>query len=68
MWLQKNDRVRVKCSDGCPWTVYASVDKDGFSFKVKTLNDENTCGLDFPARDSVHGGWQINIWVSGVPI
>ena len=62
VWLQKNDkgRVRAKCSDGYPWIVFASVEKDGFSFKLKTLNDEHTCGLDFPARDSVHGGRQRN--------
>ena len=52
VWLQKNykERVRAKCSDGYPWTVFASVEKDGLSFKVKTLNDEHTYGLDFSSK------------------
>ena len=47
--LVKNDkgRVREKCQDGCPWTIFATLELDGLSFKVKTLNDQHTCGLDF---------------------
>ena len=50
--LVKNDKgtVMAKCHDSCPWMVYTSVESDGFSFKVKTINDEHTCGLDFSTK------------------
>ena len=46
--LVKNDKgkVRAMCLDGYSWTVYASVKSDGFSFKVKTINDDHTYGLN----------------------
>ena len=49
-------RVRVKCSDGCSWTVYASIKSNDFSFEVNTLNAEHTCGLDFSSK-------RINSWL-----
>ncbi|GMN46133.1 hypothetical protein TIFTF001_015314 [Ficus carica] len=30
--------------------IYAVMERDGISFKVKTLNDEQTCGLDFSTK------------------
>ena len=50
--LVKNDKSRgkAKCLDGCPWTVYASVENDGLFFKMKTINDEHTYGLDFSSK------------------
>ncbi|KAF4377479.1 hypothetical protein F8388_024970 [Cannabis sativa] len=43
-------RVRVKCKgEGCEWMMFASVHggRDSFTFKVKTLNEDHTCGLVF---------------------
>ena len=50
--LVKNDksRGRAKCLDGCLWMVYALVESDGLFFKVNTINDEHTCGLDFSSK------------------
>ena len=50
--LVKNDkgRDRAKCVEDCPWMVYASIESDGLSFKVKIINYQHTCGLDFSAK------------------
>ena len=50
--LVKNDkqRVRAKCVEGCSWIVFALMESDGFSLKVKTFNDEHSCGLNFSSK------------------
>ena len=50
--LVKNDkaRVRTKCVEGCPWTVFTLAESDGLSFKVKTINEEHKCGLSFAKK------------------
>ncbi|CAN6317857.1 unnamed protein product [Urochloa humidicola] len=36
-------RFRAVCSDGCPWTLYASSDTRTKSLMVKTFNGEHNC-------------------------
>ena len=50
--LVKNDKgqVRAKCQDGCLWTIFATLERDGLSLLAKILNDEQTCGLDFSSK------------------
>ena len=40
----EKDKVRVVCSAGCPWVVYAAQVRDGKTFRARTYNAEHTCG------------------------
>ena len=36
-------KLRAVCKDGCPFSVYGSLDKKTSSFVVKTVNPKHTC-------------------------
>ena len=40
----EKDKVRVVCSTGCPWVVYAAQVRDEKTFQGRTYNAEHTCG------------------------
>ena len=56
--LLKNDKVRIRarCADGCPWTLFASVDSATDSWVIKTLNEEQSCQLEF-SNKVLDGKW-----------
>ncbi|KAJ9700953.1 hypothetical protein PVL29_006333 [Vitis rotundifolia] len=43
----EKDKVRVVCSIGCPWVVYAAQVRDEKTFQLRTYNVEHTCGRVF---------------------
>lgn len=43
----EKEKVRVMCSIGCPWIVYAIQVRDEKIFQVRTYNVEHTCGRVF---------------------
>ena len=40
----EKDKVRVVCSVGCPWVVYAAQVRNEKTFQVRTYHAEHTCG------------------------
>ncbi|KAL6312381.1 hypothetical protein AAG906_008057 [Vitis piasezkii] len=40
----EKDKVRVVCSVGCPWVVYAGQVRNEKTFQVRTYHAEHTCG------------------------
>ncbi|XVF17355.1 hypothetical protein REPUB_Repub10bG0113900 [Reevesia pubescens] len=43
--FKKNEpkRVRVRCMEGCPWSLFASHDSRNHCFVIKTYNPEHRC-------------------------
>ncbi|KAK9030451.1 hypothetical protein V6N11_031878 [Hibiscus sabdariffa] len=55
--LAKNDKdkTRVVCkSEGCPFTIYASIDSRDNLYKVKTFVDKHTCLVTFKISHKLH--------------
>lgn len=50
--LPRNDkrRIRAHCADGCPWTLYASLDSRVNSFVVKTYYGRHNCQKEWVLR------------------
>ncbi|XP_060190514.1 uncharacterized protein LOC132619706 [Lycium barbarum] len=42
-WVNEPTRVRVRCKDGCPWILYARLDKTTDVFQIKTYIPKHTC-------------------------
>lgn len=36
-------RVRVQCISSCPWTIYASIERNDNNFMIKTYNPDYKC-------------------------
>lgn len=45
VWFSKNarDKIQVKCAEGCPWNLWASVLKHENTFTVKSYNNVHKC-------------------------
>ena len=42
-WVNKPEKIRVRCKDGCPWLLYAGLDKTTNDFMIKTYIPKHTC-------------------------
>ncbi|KAM3397058.1 hypothetical protein P3S68_000570 [Capsicum galapagoense] len=42
-WVNDPKKIRVRCKDGCPWLLYAGLDKKINDFMIKTYIPKHTC-------------------------
>lgn len=53
----RNQRLGVKCKDGCPFRMYASWDNNSASFLVKSLEDQHTCHRTMEGNRQLKTSW-----------
>lgn len=42
-YVNESKKVRVRCREGCPWLLYASINKSTNDFQIKTYNPKHRC-------------------------